>query len=359
MLPAVGKRFGQLAKGRRTRSRVFSATDHVAREFAARHGDLPFGLNRCGDPPFTARCLPRRRFRLTSRRQTARRPPPQIPAIERVCGVDYSGAAASGKSAWIAECDVGPSLALRRLASLGRLAGSNDRDAVNEWLVEQITGSQKTAWAMDFPFGLPIELKLGGWQPQLRLIRHFDGDAKALGRHLVERCQTLSGSMHIRRQTDVETATPFDCFHYRIIYQTFHGMRDVLAPLGRHGHVAVWPFQYGNVDADAVVMETCPSSVLKELKLPRRMYKQSGGRIPAAVHIKTRQTILRGLRPWVEISAYQRRIIMKDPGGDALDAVLAAVGGHQAFLHADHRRIAGDRRYPREGYVYCGPIHED
>ena len=35
--------------------------------------------------------------------------------------------------------------------------------------------------------------------------------------------------MHIRRLTDREAKAPFDCYHYRIIHQTFYGMRDVLA----------------------------------------------------------------------------------------------------------------------------------
>jgi hypothetical protein len=45
--------------------------------------------------------------------------------------------------------------------------------------------------------------------------------------------EALGGPRHMRRLNDLEVKAPFDPFHYRIIYQTFHGMRDVLGPLRR------------------------------------------------------------------------------------------------------------------------------
>jgi len=47
-----------------------------------------------------------------------------------------------------------------------------------------------------------------------------------------------------------------------------------------------------------------------------------------------------------------RRVMMRDPGGDAIDAVLAALGAAQAFAAADHDAIARHARYPREGHLY-------
>jgi hypothetical protein len=44
---------------------------------------------------------------------------------------------------------------------------------------------------------------------------------------------------------------------------------------------------------------------------------------------------------------------MRNAGGDALDAVLAAVGAAQAWRSADHRVIARHARYPREGRLYA------
>ena len=55
----------------------------------------------------------------------------------------------------------------------------------------------------------------------------------------------------------------------------------------------------------------------------------------------------------MEISDRHRRLILRNPGADALDAMIAAVGGHQAWLAADHRAIARHARYPREGRIYA------
>jgi hypothetical protein len=43
---------------------------------------------------------------------------------------------------------------------------------------------------------------------------------------------------------------------------------------------------------------------------------------------------------------------MRNGGGDALDAVVAAVGAARAWQTSDHQMIARDRRYVREGRLY-------
>ena len=45
--------------------------------------------------------------------------------------------------------------------------------------------------------------------------------------------------------------------------------------------------------------------------------------------------------------------MMRNPGGDAIDAVLAAVGIALRWDHLDHQAIARHPRYPREGFVYA------
>jgi hypothetical protein len=44
--------------------------------------------------------------------------------------------------------------------------------------------------------------------------------------------------------------------------------------------------------------------------------------------------------------------MMRNGGGDALDAVLAALGAAQAWQAADHRAIARHPRYRREGRLF-------
>ncbi len=285
---------------------------------------------------------------------------------KQVFGIDYSGARLSGQTAWVAHCEVPqtsdsqwptPSkLRLVRLDPAGRLAGGDGRDAVNAMLVRSVEQAQDSLFGFDFPFGLPVELGLGNRVRQLRLVAKFDGDAREFGRFLVAIAMRIGPTMHIRRQTDRETQTPFDCYHYRIIHQTFHGMKSVLGPLAKNPLVAVDPFpssRSSEIQITNRVVEACPSSTLRRMGLPRRLYKQTAGKPPTEVHLANRQTILRGLAASIRITPSQRRLILSNPGGDALDAVIAAVGVHHAWHHDDHRQIAAHPRYPKEGRVYA------
>jgi len=282
------------------------------------------------------------------------------PALRHVVGIDFSGAALSGLTAWAAFADVlppGNRLRLNDIRALGKLAADDSREAVNAYLVHRIGESTDTLWGMDFPFGLPIELGLGSWDQQLRYLSRYSGTAKDFGRHLVEVAQSLGRAMHVRRDTDRETQTPFDCYHYRIIYQTFHGMRDVLGLIARDQATCVLPFQYAKIDnAKRWVVEACPSSTLKRLKLPHRLYKQSAGKPPTPEQKRVRRTILLAISApatgFIEITGPQIRTMLNDPGGDALDCVLAAVGSFHDFSTANHSSIAMHPRYSKEGRVY-------
>jgi hypothetical protein len=271
-------------------------------------------------------------------------------------GVDFSGAKLAGRNTWIARLGRADlKFRLIDLARLEDLCGCADRHVALAHLVSMISSSTDALWGMDFPFGLPIEIlkRDTRWPGQLDLLRRWKKEAYDLGLWCVARTKKHNGSMHIRRTADTEAKTPFDCYHYRIIYQTFHGMRDVLAPLAKSRATAVLPFQYRRLPtARRVVVESCPSSTLKRLRLPHQNYKQAVGGPLTSVRRKTRQTILRSIMESVDISSRDVIRIMRNPGGDALDAVVAALGAAQAFASADHRAIASHRRYPLEGFLY-------
>jgi hypothetical protein len=230
------------------------------------------------------------------------------------------------------------------------------REGALGWLADTIAASDGALWAMDFPFALPVEVvkKGSGWRDQLEMVGRWRQGAYALGVRCCQVAQRCAGRMHIRRLTDVNEKTPFDCYHYRIIYQTFHGMRDVLLPLSRSKGTAVLPFDYGRLRrARNVVIESCPGSVLRRLKWPHFNYKQPAGGPLTAVRRRTRREILDRVCGVVEISDRDRRRIMRDPGGDALDAVLAGAGAVMRWEAVDHRAVARHARYRREGYVYA------
>jgi hypothetical protein len=144
-----------------------------------------------------------------------------------------------------------------------------------------------------------------------------------------------------------------DCYHYRIIYQTFFGMRDVIHPLRRSPGTCVLPFQYARLsDAERVVFESCPSSTLKKLGLPHQNYKQPAGGPLTAQRRRTRRAIVEAVHSHVEIPPPLLRTIMRNPGGDALDAVVAAVGAFLSFHSVDHDAVARHPRFRREGHLY-------
>ena len=276
------------------------------------------------------------------------------PPIRTVYGVDFSGAAKAGRNAWIAECGVeNDALHVERLDALEKWVGTADREPALAGLVDLIRGSDAALWAIDFPFGLPIQLGFGDWPAQLDLVRAWDGGAYAFGLHCLETAKRHCDRPHVRRVTDVEQRAPFDCYHYRIIYQTFHGMRDVLAPLQRDKATAVLPFQPRKRDAARrLVVEACPSSTLKRLNLPHQNYKQPAGGPLTAKRRATRKVLLAAMRQQVVASETTWRRVVRNGGGDALDAIVAAVGGWHG-LRAQGVAAARNPRHRREGLIFA------
>jgi hypothetical protein len=130
-------------------------------------------------------------------------------------------------------------------------------------------------------------------------------------------------------------------------------MRDVLGPLAATRRTAVLPFHYRRLgSALRVLAEACPASTLKRLGLPHQNYKQPEGGPLTPRRLRTRRAILDGLGRHVRIEPGHRRAVMRNGGGDALDAVIAAVGVAGAWALTDHRHIARHPRYPREGRLF-------
>ncbi len=276
--------------------------------------------------------------------------------IDSIIGVDFSGAKLAGKNIWLADVEPdGDRLRLRGLNSLETLAGAAEREIALPSLADRIVTSTNTLWAIDFPFALPIELACMGpsFAHQLATTQVYKGDAYDFGRWLLAEAKKLGGANHIRRQTDSEAKTPFDCYHYRIICQTFHGMRDVLRAIAADERTAILPFQYERLKkAKRVVIEACPSTTLKKFGWPHQNYKQPAGGPLTAKRLATRKQLYAGLATLIDIPPALQRVIARNPGGDALDAVLAAVGAWRAWNAVDHAAIANHARYPLEGYVY-------
>ena len=253
-----------------------------------------------------------------------------------IFGVDFSGAKNAGAATWIARVErrTGQRLRLVALDSLESLCGCPNREAALSHLVTMIRHSRDALWAIDFPFSLPVEILHARttWPSLLDITHRFDGCGYDFGHWCLARAKARGGPNHIPRLTDAELKAPFSCYHYRISYQTFHGMRDVLRPLSQDPHTVALPFQGDRLRrARRVLVEACPSSTLKKLLLPYQNYKQPQGGPLTAKRRRTRHVILARLRELIELAPHHVRTIMRNPGGDALDAVLAALGAAHAW----------------------------
>jgi hypothetical protein len=295
--------------------------------------------------------------------------------IESVYGVDFSGAKLAGRTTWLARMVPagrgGKSLRLVELASLARLCGSDRREEALAALVRTVAESERALWAINFPFGLPVEVMVAGcrWAEQFDFLAEWGGDAYAAGVECLRRAKRLGGPMHVRRQTDREERTPFDAYHYRIIFQTFHGMRDVLGPLRSRRRTAILPFHARRLpNALRVVVESCPASTLKRLGLPHHNYKQPAGGPLSRKRRRTRRAILAGLAPFVRIPDALRLRVMRDPRGrragrDPLRrrrvALLARVRPRRPrpppalLARGPALRVTSRRCVPRPGRVVC------
>jgi hypothetical protein len=278
--------------------------------------------------------------------------------FKSVYGVDFSGAKLAGRATWIAKLKPykrKPHV-LEGLWRLESLCGCAERESALVYLVNMVKSSEDSLWSLDFPFGLPVEIfgDAVGLEAQLSLIQEWNHYPYGMGVECCRRAELSHGRKHLRRLTDSEEKAPMDPYHYRIIYQTFHGMRDVLAPLLKHKGTAVLPYQYRRLEtASRVVVEACPGSTLKRLCLPHQNYKQpEGGRLLKRRKV-TRHTILESVCARVSMTDKQKRTVMRDPGADALDAVLAALGAVRAFKEADHKKIARHPRYRLEGRLFA------
>lgn len=276
--------------------------------------------------------------------------------IRTVFGVDFSGAKQAGLNIWIARTRVVPGqprLILESLDRLGQLAGTNIREPALDYLVHLILGSHQALWGMDFPFALPIEIAgPGGLKTQLRWVSTYPGNAYEFGRDCVQIARRIGTRLHLRRVTDIETKTPFDCYHYRIICQTFHGMRDVLNHLAGRPGTVIWPFDT-STSYDRLVVETCPGSTLKRWGIPHQNYKQPAGGPLEPKRRRNRRIILQHLRQIIELSDAHVRKIQRNPGGDALDAVIAAAGTWEAFNTHDPETWQHHPRYRWEGKIFA------
>jgi hypothetical protein len=269
-----------------------------------------------------------------------------------IYGIDFSGGTHAGKKIWIASarCDDGR-LLIEEVVRGDTLPGSSAaREDCLPALCRFIAGRGDATLGLDFPFALPQRFMPDAtWRDFALAFGHRYEDPTAFR----AACRAVTGGKALKRRTDVETKTPFSPYNLWIYRQTFHGIRDLLAPLVRDDVARVLPMQEAATGKPSI-LEICPASTLKRFgtEIGRDLYKPYKGRQPERrAH---RRRVLATLEEHgVVLSSRQLRpAVVSDPEGDALDAIVAAFGTFRALRHPEYPRPEWHPLYATEGYVY-------
>jgi len=258
----------------------------------------------------------------------------------RIFGLDFSGAVDAGRRAWLAEGR--PSRHGLEILSCHPIAalpgGASDRATALGALRDFITDMPDAIIGCDFPFSLPRGyIEAASWSDFIDGFRH--ADALAFREH----CRRSSGGKEPKRATDVESKTPWCAFNIRLYHQSYHGMAELLRPLVMEGKALVLPMQIPAAGLPWLI-ETCPASALQHFGW-RGSYK-------GAALSNQRQRILRSLTEAGLLRPLPRsiqKLVANDPGGDALDSIIAAMATSQALADIAYGRGDGDAL---EGRVY-------
>ncbi len=264
------------------------------------------------------------------------------PEQRRIWGVDFSGGREACRKIWLASSSadgdvlrIGACFRGEDLPGAGRL-----RDQCLPALREFIVRQPNAIFGFDFPFGVSKELVPDEtWEQYILSFPERFPSPETFR----ESCCRTAGRFDSKRQTDVLTRTPFSSYNLRIYRQTYYGIRDVLYPLLRDGLACALPMQEPAPDKPWL-LEVCPACTLKREKL----YFHYKGKSES--HRRERERILQGIQSLgVHVPDGFIPMILDDPEGDALDAVIAAF---VVFRNLDRLTVPSDEVCQVEGFIY-------
>ena len=261
-----------------------------------------------------------------------------------VLGADFSGAAEAGRSIWVTEAVHTPDGLVVEDCYRAADEWGSDRESAHAGLRARAVEDFAVA-GFDFPFSLPapvLEARCGRtWQGLLDWVTDDgpdDPDAFASACRSVARELTPDGSAEIGRETDLRRAALCP-YNRRVQYQTFYGVRNVLAWLADREDALVRPMQdrermqeqerergtRADASDDATqVVEVYPAATFGWLGLYREGYKNDRDR---------RETNLDGIEDCsVDLGGFRETYADEH---DALDSLAAAVSAGRVTRNRD------------------------
>lgn len=265
----------------------------------------------------------------------------------RIYGIDFSAAADAGRKIWIAGGHIrGKTLEIDSCRRAEDLPGSSTvRDVAHSVVRRLIEEDAEGAFGLDFPFGLSrILTGQDTWRKFILQfpVRYFSPE------DFRNSCLSQAGGYELKRFTETEAKTPFSPYNLRLYRQTYFGISNVLRPLVAKGLVRVLPMQRPK-EGKPWVMEICPASTLKK----ERLYVSYKGL--TVEHRRARSHLLEQIEQRGPVCVRDTRIrsaIVKDPGGDALDSLVASMAVFRALTNRAPYHIHLRSPYRIEGYVF-------
>jgi len=246
-------------------------------------------------------------------------------------GVDFSGAVDAGRKVWVSRAVFDPLTEVVTIQSTQRAAdahgGGKSRDAAYAWLRDQILRAGDAVWGMDFPFG--VSAPLNAYMTWAAFVLRFADDYPTPF-SLYERGREIKPP---RRHTDIEAKTPFAPHNLRLFRQTYHGIRDVIAPLVADNAVNVPPMT-AILPGRPTMLEICPASLLKT----RGWYFPYKG--SSADHLAARAQLVHNFGFAMHESV--RAMLLADKEGDALDSAIAAYQTATSHARGDIEQALAD-----------------
>jgi hypothetical protein len=256
-----------------------------------------------------------------------------VDSPDHVVGVDFSGARDARENVWIAECErtsAGLRLVACAPASERLEPAGPDPGATTDALVGFVRGLDGAAVGVDVPFSLPAAVARGlgatTWRETLETVAGF-ADPSAMD----AACQAATpGSRTYARRACDDALGSFSPYHFFVKKQTYHGTTGLLRPLVTAADAWVLPFDLaaarGAAVARPLLLETYPAAVFARLGRHDERYKGTG-----ESERERRAANLAGLREHVRTPESLADRLVADAGGDAIDALAAAVGVELAF----------------------------
>ncbi len=265
-----------------------------------------------------------------------------------VHGIDFSGGRNAGNNSWVASgaLEAG-SLKIDNCRTGSSLPNSSPHrdpfmEALRDWIAEQ----ESCAIGLDFPFGLPVSLvDEDNWYDFIVNFpkRHQDADSFRMA------CQRASPGAELKRKTDEVNDTPFSPYNLRMYKQTYHGIADVLAPLVADDKVCVLPMMEPE-EGKPWILEVCPGSTMRA-QGHKVSYKGT-----TQEHRAARTRILKNLQGSGTLTIRAQGVlsnVLRDGGGDALDAVISAYATTGAVINPDKLIPTNFDGKQVEGHVYA------